>query len=195
MSQDPEDEREEITRLICAFSEGVPGAEERLLPLIYDELHGLAARLHREHPQRTLCPTEIVNEAYLRLVGQRYSDWTDRTHFFRIAAKIIRRVLVDHARARNARKRGGDARREELSTIVDASAIHSRFHQLDVLALEEALEALSKKSEPRARVVELRFFAGLSVREVAGAMGVHELTVKRHWKFAKAWLFSKMAEA
>lgn len=191
MSPDPKNEK--ITELLSEFSRGVPGAEERLFPLIYDDLHRLATRIHRERPQDTLSPTEIVNEAYLRFANQGYSDWQDRTHFFCVAARIIRRVLVDHARAGQARKRGGDVERRNFSTTVECRAFHSPPHQLDVLALEEALDELSRKSGSRAQVVELRFFAGLSVRETARAMGIHEITVKRHWKFAQAWLLSRMS--
>jgi RNA polymerase sigma factor (TIGR02999 family) len=186
----------EITRLISEYLEGDVQAGDRLFSAIYGELRALAVQqLRNEKPDHSLCPTDLVNEAYLRIAGQRTVEWADRAHFFRVAAKIIRRVLVDHARSRNARKRGGNARREALSTIVDARAIHSRLQHLDVLALEEALEQLSEKSPPRAEVVELRFYAGLNVEETARVMGVAGITVKRHWKFARAWLFSRMKEA
>ena len=186
---------DDITGLISGLASGTPGAHDRLFSVIYDELHGLAARVHRQSPNQSICPTELVNEAYLRLVRQRFGNLRDRGHFFCIAARILRRVLVDRARARNALKRGGDAERDRLSTLVDARSIHSRLHQLDVLALEEALEQLAEQSPSRAQVVELRFFAGLSVEETAEAMGVHEITVKRHWKFAQAWLAAKMSDA
>ncbi len=182
-----------LTRLIADSLEGVPGAEDRLYPLIYDELRGLAAYIHGARPGDSLCPTEIVNEAYLRLTRQRGSNLRDRAHFFCIAARIIRRVLVDYARARNAQKRGGLAERTTLSAVVDARAIQPGLEQLDVLALEEALDELSAESPVRAQVVELRFFAGLGVRETADALGVHEMTVKRHWKFARAWLYARMS--
>lgn len=196
MSQNPEGTEVEVTQLLSDFVAKVPGAEDRLFPIIYDELHGMAVRkLHRERPHHSFCPTELVNEAYIRLVRQRSSNWKDRAHFYSIAATIIRRVLVDHARARQADKRGGAARQVTLSTVLDGRTLHSRFHQLDVLALEEALTQLAEKSPPRAQVVELRFFAGLSVRDTASAMQVHEITVKRHWKFARTWLLSRMGEA
>ncbi len=181
-----------MTQLLSDFAAGVPGAQERLFPVVYDELRGMAAnKLRGERVGHSLTPTDLVNEAYLRLVDQRAS-WNDRAHFFRIAGRLIRRVLVDHARARGARKRGGDAEREPLSTVVDGRSLHARFDQLDVLALNEALEQLERESPSRAQVVELRFFAGLSVEETARAMDVAEITVKRHWKFAQAWLFARM---
>ena len=194
MSRDSEDESGEITRLISEFVAGVPGAQDRLFPLIYDELHGRAARIQRERPGETLCPTELVNEAYLRLVQQRFQGWQDRRHFLVFAAQVIRRVLVDRARARNAQKRGGGARQRSLATIVDARPLHDDMHQLDVLALEEALDELAENSPSAAQVVELKFFAGLSSREAAEVAGVHEITVKRHWKFARAWLLARMQE-
>jgi RNA polymerase sigma factor (TIGR02999 family) len=193
MSEGLEHNREDVTRLIGNHVDADAAAAEQLFAVVYDELHGLAARkLRRERANHTLCPTELVHEAYLRLSQQRVGAWKDRAHFFSIAARIIRRILVDHARARNAKKRGGDVEREELSTIVDARAIHSKFHQLDILALEEALKQLAVKSPARAQVVELRFFAGITVAETAELMGVQPITVKRHWKFAQAWLLSRM---
>lgn len=191
--EEPDAARVDLTALIAASVEEEPGAQDRLYSLVYDELRGLAQRMDRR-PDHSLCPTEIVNEAYLRLVKQRYPNLRDRDHFYCIAAKIIRRVLVDHARARNARKRGGDAERKFVSTLMDVRNVDSKFHQLDVLALEEALDALAAESPPRAQVVELRFFAGLSVAETARAMGVSEITVKRHWRFAQAWLLAKMSD-
>lgn len=196
MSPAPGGERQDVTRLLSDFVAGVPGVQDQLFPLIYDELHRLAAhKLRGEARNHSLCATELVNEAYMRLAKQRASSWHDRNHFLKIAARIIRRVLVDHARSRNAAKRGGDAERQMLSTLVDARALGSRFDDLDVLALEEALGELAERSAIRAQVVELRFFAGLSVEETAEVLGVHAITVKRHWKFARAWLMKRLGPA
>lgn len=195
MREDEWDESPEITRLISQSADGVDGAHEQLFAIVYDELHALAARkLRGERADFSLSPTDLVSEAYLRLVKQRSSRWRDRTHFFKVAARIIRRVLVDHARARNAQKRGGGAARRSMTTLVDGRSLHTRLARLDVLALEEALDALVRESPPRAQVVELRFFAGLSVAETAAVMDVHEMTVKRYWKFSQAWLFARMSE-
>jgi RNA polymerase sigma factor (TIGR02999 family) len=194
MSKGQREGDEEITRLIGDLSGGSPEDREQLFNAIHDELHGLAVReLKAERPGHTLCPTALVNEAYMRLIQQRTAGVQDRTHFFCIAAKIMRRILVDHARARMSRKRGGDHERAtRISTQFAEPSVHARFHQLDVLALEEALGELGRLSPPRAQVVEFRFFAGLSVEETARILEVHEITVKRHWKFAQAWLLARM---
>ena len=195
MPENPEGDQAKITALISASVEEVPGARDRLYSLVYDELHRIAAGIQRQCPEQSLCPTEIVNEAYPRLAAQRYSNVRDRSHFYHIAATVIRRVLVDRARAQGARKRGGDLDREPLSTAVDARSLDSGLHRLDILALEEALRELERESPKRAQVVELRFFGGRSVEETAAALGVAEITVKRYWKFAQAWLRSKMSQA
>lgn len=197
MAQHREVRREEITELVSAFVARIPGAQDRLFSIIYGELYRLAKhQLRRERANHSLSPTDLVNEAYLRLVNQRSSNCKNRDHFFRISATVMRRVLVDYARARKAQKRGGgEHHRRNLSTLVEAGVLHSECQPIDILALDQALEELSRKSAARAQVIELRFFAGLSLQETARIMGVHEVTVKRHWKFSRAWLFSKMKEA
>ena len=193
MSEDSGFEAGEITELLSGIGGGDADVQERLFNLIYDDLHRMAAAQLRKRPERSLCPTELVGEAYLRLVQQRFASVSDRTHFFSIAARVLRRVLVDHARARLAQKRGGDARQQVTSTLVDGRLLHAEFDALDMLALEEALNELGEMSERRASVVELRYFAGLSVAETAEAMGVAEITVKRQWKFCQAWLCARIA--
>jgi RNA polymerase sigma factor (TIGR02999 family) len=156
----------------------------RLLPLVYDELRGLAAGyLQHERRDHTLQPTALVNEAYLRLVDQRAS-FESRGHFLAIAATAMRRVLVNHARDRGRLKRGGDAQREALEsghTIMDEP-------ELDLAALDDAMERLAAFDPRKVQVVEMRFFAGLSLEEIAAALGISERTVKREWQIARAWL-------
>jgi RNA polymerase sigma factor (TIGR02999 family) len=164
-------------------------AVNQLVPALYNELRGLAeAHLRRERPGHTLSPTALVHEAYLRLIDQSRVHWQGRTHFFAIAAQSVRRVLLDHARARGREKRGGNQKRLTLSAA-DALAPQS---EIDVLALEESLERLSASSPTDAQVVEMRFFGGLSLEEIAQVMGVHERTVRRRWNFAKAWLYAEL---
>jgi RNA polymerase sigma factor (TIGR02999 family) len=155
------------------------------MPLVYDELHRLAGRyLRRGQPGHTLQPTALVNEAYLRLIGQRPHDWQGRPHFVGVAAQLMRMILVDYCRRRRTHKRGGGVAQvtfdEELVVAPD------RGHQL--LALDEALTALARLDERKSRVAELRFFGGLSVEETAEALSVSPVTVMRDWRFAKAWL-------
>ena len=158
---------------------------DALLPAAYDALHDIAQRfLQRERPDHTLQPTALVNEAYLRLSAQRNVEWMDRTQFFGVAAQMMRRILVNHAEARNAAKRGGMATRVTL----DESVSWSGGRELDLAELDDALEALGAFDPRQARVVELRFFAGLSIEETAEVLGISAATVKREWTVAKAWL-------
>ncbi len=157
---------------------------ERLMPLVYDELRRLAGRyLRSEGPSATLAPTSLVHEAYLRLAGQDRARWQDRTHFFRVAAQMMRRVLVDHYRARRARKRGGG-----LKVTLAEAALVSPPLDLDVLALDHALEELARLDPQQATIVEMRFFGGLTVEETAAALGIGSATVKRDWAMARAWI-------
>jgi RNA polymerase sigma factor (TIGR02999 family) len=162
-------------------------AAEELMPLVYDELRRLAQSLMlQERPDHTLQATALVNEAYLRLLGQSQVDWKGKAHFRAIAAKMIRRVLVDYARAHQRDKRGGQAAR---LTLQESSVLDSpNAEPLDVLSLHEAVERLEQLNERQARVVELRFFAGLSVEETAEILHVSARTIKDDWRFAKAWL-------
>jgi RNA polymerase sigma-70 factor (ECF subfamily) len=185
-SEKPKDlTRKEVTVLLRAWSEGDPTAPEKLAPLIYDELRRLARRsMNRENPQHTLETGALINEAYLRLADWKNARWENRAHFYGVACQIMRRVLVDHARARGYQKRGGGARAVSLDEAVVASPDRPQ----DLLALDEALDRLAKLDERKGKVVELRFFGGLSVEETASVLNVSPFTVLRDWNFAKAWL-------
>ena len=179
----------EATRLLKGLANGDTGAGDRLLPLVYSELRNLASRhLKRERPDHTLQATALVHEAYLQLVDASSINWQGRTHFFAMAARVVRQVLIQHARTHDAQKRGGDRKR---ITLAEGIAI-SPSREVDLLDLDEALTQLATVHERQARVVELRFFGGLSVEEVAAALGVSERTVKGDWKVARAWLRSKI---
>lgn len=179
--------RKEMTRLLDRVTRGDAAAADALMPLVYNELRALAqSYLLRERADHTLEATALVHEAYIRLVDQRQADWQDRTHFFCMAAEMIRRILVDHARGRAAAKRGGGRRRLTLSEGVDLA--DNDEEGIDLLALEDAMNELAKHNKRQARVVELRFFGGLSVEETAVALKVSERTVKADWRFARAWL-------
>ena len=172
----------DITALLRDWSGGDREALERLMPVVYAELRRLAAaRLRAERPDHTLQPTALVHEAYLRLAEQRSVAWVNRGHFFRIAARIMRRILVDHARRRRARKRDAAPLR-----LVAAEETADRAPEL--VALDSALTSLEKLDPQQARVIELRFFGGLTVEETAEATGVSTATVKREWRTARAWL-------
>jgi len=181
--------RGDVTELLVAWREGDRAAETELMETVYAELKRLAkAYLRREHTNRSLAPTALVHEAYLKLVDQRHVDWRNRSHFFGIAAQAMRRILVDRARATVAAKRGGDARRVPIAELQAPEALPD----VEVLALDTALTRL-ERVEPRwSRVVELRFFAGLSVEEAATALDVSAATVKRDWSLARAWLYREV---
>jgi RNA polymerase sigma factor (TIGR02999 family) len=175
----------EISRLLEEHRAGNPDAVNRLTPQLYDELRRIAAYYMRgERPDHSLQPTALVHEAYLRLVGQDDLHWESRAHFFAIAARAMRNILVDRARARGSAKRGGDVARvplDEVEALVGAP-------DLDYLALDAALDALERVDPQQCRVVELRYFAGLGIEETADALGVSPATVKRDWAMAKVWL-------
>ena len=183
----PHDSPQDVTQLLIAWREGDSGAEQRLLPAVYDELHRQAERaMRRENEAHTLQATALVNEAYLRLVDQSRVQWKNRAHFFGVAAQVMRRILVDHARSRLADKRGAGAKR---LTLDDANVgAPEESGGIDVLDLHEALERLAALDETQARVVELRYFSGLNIEETAEALGVSPATVKREWSVARAWL-------
>jgi RNA polymerase sigma factor (TIGR02999 family) len=162
---------------------------DRWMPLLYDELRALAGKLLSDKGANvTLQPTSLVHEAYLRFLGQRQMDWQDRLHFFALAARVMRRVLVDHCRARATQKRGGALLAVEL---VDAAA--APRNEVDVLTVDRLLSELEVFDPQQARIVELRFFAGLTVEEAAEALGISKATVKRDWAMAKAWMAHQMA--
>jgi len=179
-------EREEVTRLLVEWSDGRADALDALMPLVYDELRRLArSYLGRERAGHTLQPTALVNEAYLRLVDQRSVRWQNRAHFFGIAAQLMRRLLVDHARAANAEKRGGGAPRLELEAAEHAAAPGPG---VDLEELDRALERLARIDPRQSRIVELRYFAGATNEETAEALSIAVATVKRDWTVARAWL-------
>ncbi|HKY42635.1 MAG TPA: sigma-70 family RNA polymerase sigma factor [Pyrinomonadaceae bacterium] len=177
---------EGITQLLIDWGEGDQAALERLMPLVYSELRRLAGNyLRRERAEHTLQPTALVNEAYLKLVDQRNAQWQNRAHFFGIAAQLMRRILVDHARQRQAVKRGG-VEQQRLS-ITSAEAV-AKQPEIDLLALNEALDELAQMDPKHSRIVELKFFGGLSIEETAEVLGISHATVERDWKLARAWL-------
>ena len=180
-----------VTQLLIELSNGDRNAVDLLLPVIYDELRKLAANyLRRERPDHTLQPTALVHEAYLRLVDQTRVNWQNRAHFFGVAAQIMRRLLVDHARKHNAEKRGQDFQKLSLDENVDRAVQRSA----DLIALDDALAALAEFDQDKARLVELRYFGGLSIEETADVLGVTPTTVKRHWRLARAWLYGEMVK-
>jgi RNA polymerase sigma factor (TIGR02999 family) len=177
----------DVTTLLARWSSGDPEALEQLTPIVYDELRRIARRhLARERKDHTLQSTALVHEAYLRLIGGSGSEYHNRQHFFAVAAQVIRRVLVDHARAVNAAKRGGGAQKILLEDQPEASAPSENV--AEVLALHEALERLASFDQQQARIVELRYFAGLSIEETAEVLSISPATVKRDWVMARAWL-------
>ncbi len=188
MDRSPSD----ITRLLLDVSSGDPGALDRLLPLVYAELKAMAgAQLRRERPDHTLTPTGLVHEAFLRLVDQRSATWESRGHFLGVAAQAMRRILVDHARRRMAKKRG---RQHQVTLDTDAE-IATTTSSEEVVGVDEALERLATVDTRQARLIELRYFAGLSIEETADVMGISPATVKRDWALARAWLHHELSNA
>jgi len=179
----------EVTQLLLDWSNGNQAALDRLLPLVERELHRLAHHyMRRENPGHTLQTTALVNEAYLRLIDQKHVHWKNRAHFFALSGQLMRRILVDHARSRRYAKRGGGARK---ITLNEAMAVaHERG--ADLIALDEALNKLADIDPRKSKVVELRFFGGLSVEETAEALSISEVTVMREWSMAKAWLYNSL---
>ncbi|HEV2707678.1 MAG TPA: sigma-70 family RNA polymerase sigma factor [Pyrinomonadaceae bacterium] len=179
----------EVTRLLIRLTDGENAVLDDLLPLVYSELRRLAASyLRRERSDHTLQPTALVHEAYIRLVDQTQVRWQNRAHFFGVAAQMMRRILVDHARSQQAEKRGGEFQKLSLDENIDVSGERAA----DLVALDEALTRLAELDPVKSRVVELRFFGGLSVEETAEVLGVSAPTVKRQWRMAKAWLFGQV---
>ena len=174
-----------VTELLDQVQRGNATALDELIPLVYGELKALAARyLRAERPDHTLQPTALVHECFLRLVEQRNASWNNRAHFFAIAAQAMRRILVDHARHHRAEKRGGSA----SAITLDENLIGASAEPLDVEWVSDAVERLARLDERQARLVELRFFGGLTIEETATALGISPATVKREWLSAKAWL-------
>jgi RNA polymerase sigma factor (TIGR02999 family) len=180
----------EVTRLLVDWREGDQTAFDRLLPLVYDELHRMAAHYMRgERPGHTLQTSALVNEVYLRLADYKQMQWQDRAHFFAVAAQAMRRILIDFARARQNLKRGGGAERVSL----DEALVVTPAGGTDLLALDEALGRLDKLNPRQARMVELRYFGGLSEEELAEVLGVTTRTVRRDWSLARAWLYRELS--
>lgn len=181
---------ENITDLLVSYGRGDKESLDKLMPVVYDELRRQAARyLRREQPGHTLQTTALIHEAYVRLVDQRNVQWQNRAHFFGIAAQMMRRILVDHARTKKRAKRGGS----DIKVSLDDANVAAKGQDLDVVAVDEALTRLAKIDEQQSRVVELRFFSGLTVEETAEAMGISPATVKRDWSMAKAWLHRELS--
>jgi RNA polymerase sigma factor (TIGR02999 family) len=185
----------EVTRILSGIDQGDPHAVEQLLPLVYDELRKLAAqKLAHEKPGQTLQATALVHEAYLRLVGQPAAaaagsqGWNSRGHFFAAAAEAMRRLLVENARRKHCLKRGGDRQRVDLEQVPSMSDAPSK----DLLALDEALDLLAAEDGPKAELVKLRFFAGLSIEEAARYLGISRATADRYWAYARAWLYDRL---
>lgn len=176
----------EVTQLLHDWSAGKQEARDELLGLVYEPLRVIAGRhLNREREGHTLQPTALVHELYLKLVDQRRVAWNDRAHFFAVAAQVMRRILVDHARRRKSDKRGGDAIPVTIGAALDLAAAAENF---DVVALDEALVQLEKIFPQQARIVELRFYAGLTIDETATVLGISPATISREWTMARAWL-------
>jgi RNA polymerase sigma factor (TIGR02999 family) len=184
----------ELTTLLKAWGRGDQTALERLTPLVYDELRLLARRhIRQERAGQTLQQTALVNEAYLRLVDVSGIDWQDRTHFFSVSSRIMRRVLIDAARTRAAQKRGGGVERAAGSDIeLDQLPAHGSDRAAELCALDDALEALARMDPRRAQVIELRFFGGLSIEETADVLNVSPQTVMRDWRLARSWLMREL---
>ena len=182
----------DVTDLLRRWHEGDREALERLMPLVYQELHRIASRyLRHERPGHTLQSTALVHEAYVKLVDQRRVDWQNRAQFFGLAAQAMRRILVDHARARSREKRGSGAPLVALDAVQPVAA-ESNVHPADAIALDRALEKLETFDPGQARIVELRFFGGLTVEETADILGTSPSTVKREWTLARAWLYREL---
>lgn len=181
----------QITHLLAAAASGEPQAAEKLLPLVYEELRQVAARqLAHERPGQTLQATALVHEAYLRVVGGGVDLWQNRRHFFAAAAEAMRRILVERARRKRRVRHGGGRLRVEL----DANDIPLDDPAVDLLALDEVLDRLAAEDPPKAELVKLRFFAGLSEQEAADVLGISRATAARHWAYARAWLFDRLRD-
>ncbi len=185
-----EREASKITQMLREWSDGKTEALDNLLPLVYDELHRQAARfLRKERPGHTLQTTALINEAYLKLIDRRDVNWESRTHFFAVAAQAMRRILVDYAKAKHREKRGGDNIKLSLEK---AMLVAAEEKGVDLIALDEALNKLNFLDEQQARVVELKYFSGLSLVETAEALHISRATVARDWEAARAWLFREL---
>ena len=185
----------DLTGLLIEWAEGDKAALDRLTPLVYDEIRRIAHRyVQRERAGHTLQTTALVHEAYVRLAGAQNVAWQNRSHFFAVTAQVMRRILIDHARRRQYVKHGGEAQRVSFDSIAQQGALMSQPRAAELLALDEALAELEKLDARKSRVVELRYFGGLSIEETAEVLEVSAMTVRRDWRAAKAWLFRRMKE-
>jgi RNA polymerase sigma factor (TIGR02999 family) len=185
------DIKSEVTQLLLAWSEGDAAALSRLMPLVFEELRRMARRyLDGEDPRHTLQPTALVNELYLRLVDRRKVHWQNQAHFFGFAAQMMRRILVDHARGRQTDKRNKGNRPLSIEALIDLP----ERRDLEVLLVDEALTALARVDERQARIVEMRFFAGLSNEKIGEILKIHASTVKREWATARLWLLRELSQ-
>ncbi|HJQ68468.1 MAG TPA: sigma-70 family RNA polymerase sigma factor [Blastocatellia bacterium] len=179
----------EITQLLMDWRNGDKAAADQLMPLVYDELRRLASNFfRRERVNHTLQPTALVHEAYLHLVDQSVVSWQNRAHFFGAAARLMRQILIDHARTHNAAKRGGG----EIKVSLKEELVAAAPREVDLIALDAALDELAELDEQQSRIVEMRFFGGLSIEETAEVLAISPATVKREWSTAKAWLYREM---
>jgi RNA polymerase sigma factor (TIGR02999 family) len=182
---------QEITQLLLAWGSGDKAALDALMPMVYDELRRLAKRyMRRQNAGHTLQTTALVNEAYLRLIDSSRVRWQDRTHFFAISAQLMRRVLVDFARAKNSRKRGG----EQIQITLDEQIEAPFEKETNLVALDEALQKLAQLSQRQSQIVELRYFGGLSEEEIAETLAISTRTVRRDWSLARAWLYRELSQ-
>jgi RNA polymerase sigma factor (TIGR02999 family) len=181
----------EVTNLLLDWNNGQPEALEQLMPLVYDELRRIAGRyLRKERHDHTLQTTALVHEAYIRLIDQQQANWQNRAQFFGVAAQMMRRILVDHARGHTADKRGGGVAKLSLDEAIEIA----EQREVDLIALDDALTTLAQLDEQQCRVVELRFFGGLTVAEVAEVLKLSPATIKREWSMAKAWLHRELSK-
>jgi RNA polymerase sigma-70 factor, ECF subfamily len=184
-------ENPDVTLLLSALTRGDEGAASKLIPAVYDELRRLAGSyMRRERVDHTLQATALVHEAYLKLIEQRSVNWQSRAHFFGVAAQLMRRILIDHARGHSRQKRGGD----EQKISLDEALVFSEQQADELLAVDDSLNQLAKIDPRQAKIVEMRFFGGLSVEEAAEVLGVSPKTVKRDWSVAKAWLYADLKQ-
>jgi len=188
MEKGPLDAPTDVTVLLAEIAKGNQEAASRLIPLVYDEMRRVANRqMRRERPDHTLQATAVVHEAYLKLVEQ-HTDWQSRAHFFAVAARVMRHILIDHARGHLRTKRGGD----KVVVPLDEALVLTPEKSAEVLAVDEALQRLARLDERQSKIVEMRFFGGLSVEEIAEVLDISSITVKRDWAAAKAWLYGEL---
>jgi RNA polymerase sigma-70 factor, ECF subfamily len=190
MLMTPASPQQQVTQLLCQWREGDPNALEKLIPLVQPELQRLAHHyMSRERPGHTLQTTALLDDAYLQLAGKSQVQWENRAHFFAVAAQLMRRIMVDHARQRHTLKRGGGA----IRVTLDECAAVTQTRAAELLALDEALEKLAAADQRKARVVEMRYFGGLTMEEIADVLKIHINTVTRDWTAARAWLFAALS--